>query len=79
MAQRLLTSPQARLLRWLLLGALCSMGATLLVTGGTLLLPDDVARSMSDLTYGALVLGTTLALSAGVFVRTRRNRPRPPR
>ncbi|MER7106362.1 hypothetical protein [Streptomyces sp. NPDC000229] len=79
MTRRLLTSPQARLLRWLLIGALCSMGAALLVMGGTLLLPDDMVRSMSDRTYSGLVLGTTLVLSAGVFVRARRNRPRPPR
>ncbi|MFG3506339.1 hypothetical protein ACGF5F_12595 [Streptomyces sp. NPDC047821] len=76
---RLLTSPQARVLRWLLIGLLCSAGGALLVMGVTLLLPDDVVGSMSDGTYSGLVLAAALVLCVAVYVRTRRKTPRPPR
>ncbi|WP_031076274.1 hypothetical protein [Streptomyces sp. NRRL S-118] len=79
MTPRPLPSPPARLLRRLLLGVLCSLAGALLVTGGTLLLPDDVRRTMPEHTYGGLVLCTTLALCVAVLVRARRRRPRPPR
>ncbi|GAA2479236.1 hypothetical protein [Streptomyces gobitricini] len=80
MVRRLLTSSRAaRRLRWLLVGALCSAGAALLVTGGTLLLPGGVARSLSDRAHSGLVVGAALVLSAAVIVRARRGRPRPPR
>lgn len=79
MARRLLTSPQARALRWLLIGMLCSIGGALLVMGVTLLLPGDVTRSLSEGTYSGLVLTAALALWAVVYVRARRKTPRPPR
>ncbi|MEU0668016.1 hypothetical protein ABZ508_12280 [Streptomyces lavendulocolor] len=80
MARPLPASPRARRLRWLLLGVLCSAGAALLVTGGTLLLPGGVARSLSGgAAQAGLVLGGTLLLGSAVVVRARRGRARPPR
>ncbi|MCH0540467.1 hypothetical protein I3F58_12975 [Streptomyces sp. MUM 203J] len=79
MNERLLTSLQARLLRWLFIAALCSILAALLVMGVTLLLPDDVVVAMSDSTYMGIVVAVTAALSVGVHLLTRRKPPRPPR
>ncbi|MFF8290336.1 hypothetical protein ACF068_14060 [Streptomyces sp. NPDC016309] len=58
----------------LLIGLLCSVAGALLVRGVTLLLPDVPEGAALG-----MVLGVSVALGCGVYARTRRGRPRPPR
>ncbi|WP_143608414.1 hypothetical protein [Streptomyces sp. CB03234] len=80
MAEGPMNSSQSRTLRWMLIVCLSGVTAGLVVPIGLgLLLPDDVYRDLSDQSLFWVVAAVALGLCVLVGVRTRRNRPRPPR